>query len=175
MIRRPPRSTRTDTLFPYTTLFRSWSHAIGPWWDLQAGVRQDLTGPERTHAVIGVQGLAPNMFKVDGAAFLDYVHRFAWLRDLSSVAPRAQAAPIAENLMRRWLHAHADTIADPAWRPDLCARRLQFWAAHAPLILSSTDLIYRSRVLNTLARGARHIDRVADKQPRSEEHTSELQ
>src|SRR3546814_10866744 len=28
MIRRPPRSTRTDTLFPYTTLFRSsWSPA----------------------------------------------------------------------------------------------------------------------------------------------------
>src|SRR3546814_20239876 len=28
MIRRPPRSTRTDTLFPYTTLFRSgaWLH-----------------------------------------------------------------------------------------------------------------------------------------------------
>src|SRR3546814_13770519 len=29
MIRRPPRSTRTDTLFPYTTLFRSVSPA-GP-------------------------------------------------------------------------------------------------------------------------------------------------
>src|SRR3546814_3214204 len=28
MIRRPPRSTRTDTLFPYTPLFRS--HAGGP-------------------------------------------------------------------------------------------------------------------------------------------------
>src|SRR3546814_7492542 len=26
MIRRPPRSTRTDTLFPYTTLFRSLQH-----------------------------------------------------------------------------------------------------------------------------------------------------
>src|SRR3546814_11072087 len=26
MIRRPPRSTRTDTLFPYTTLFRSEGH-----------------------------------------------------------------------------------------------------------------------------------------------------
>src|SRR3546814_3203795 len=26
MIRRPPRSTRTDTLFPYTTLFRSLCH-----------------------------------------------------------------------------------------------------------------------------------------------------
>src|SRR3546814_12142212 len=26
MIRAPPSSTRTDTLFPYTTLFRSWPH-----------------------------------------------------------------------------------------------------------------------------------------------------
>src|SRR3546814_18109449 len=34
MIRRPPRSTRTDTLFPYTTLFRSkdaFSQATGSW------------------------------------------------------------------------------------------------------------------------------------------------
>src|SRR3546814_3229530 len=33
MIRRPPRSTRTDTLFPYTTLFRSLlfgANALGP-------------------------------------------------------------------------------------------------------------------------------------------------
>src|SRR3546814_12650327 len=29
MIRRPPRSTRTDTLFPYTTLFRSIGFEIG--------------------------------------------------------------------------------------------------------------------------------------------------
>src|SRR3546814_12341946 len=28
MIRRPPISTRTDTLFPYTTLFRSWSATV---------------------------------------------------------------------------------------------------------------------------------------------------
>src|SRR3546814_14747531 len=30
MIRRPPRSTRTDTLFPYTTLFRSAASECGP-------------------------------------------------------------------------------------------------------------------------------------------------
>src|SRR3546814_8466818 len=30
MIRRPPRSTRTDTLFPYTTLFRSHDHGERP-------------------------------------------------------------------------------------------------------------------------------------------------
>src|SRR3546814_2640427 len=32
MIRRPPRSTRTDTLFPYTTLFRS----TGPCWSFRS-------------------------------------------------------------------------------------------------------------------------------------------
>src|SRR3546814_5380299 len=30
MIRRPPRSTRTDTLFPYTTLFRSYQYIVRP-------------------------------------------------------------------------------------------------------------------------------------------------
>src|SRR3546814_12145029 len=30
MIRRPPRSTRTDTLFPYTTLFRSLENVYVP-------------------------------------------------------------------------------------------------------------------------------------------------
>ena len=96
-------------------------------------------------------------------AFAEYLHSFAWLRDLSSVATRAQATPIAEDLMRRWLDAHADKVTEPAWRADLWGRRILFWTAHAPLILSSTDLVYRSRVLNTLARGARHIDRGAEK------------
>src|SRR3546814_5302507 len=36
MIRRPPRSTRTDTLFPYTTLFRSPSRAIVHAWRIMA-------------------------------------------------------------------------------------------------------------------------------------------
>ncbi len=47
-----------------------YSRAIAPFFDLQTGVRQDLTGPTRTHAVIGVQGLAPYMFEIDAAAFL---------------------------------------------------------------------------------------------------------
>ncbi|MBN8840686.1 MAG: heparinase II/III family protein [Sphingomonadales bacterium] len=97
--------------------------------------------------------------------FADYLHSFAWLRDLSSVATRVQGAPIAEGLMSRWLLAHADKVAGAAWRPDLWGRRILFWTAHAPLILSSTDLVYRSKVLNTLARGARHLDRGADKTP----------
>ena len=98
-----------------------------------------------------------------GRPFGDHLHAFAWLRDLSTVATRAQGAPIAEALMARWLAAHADTVGGAAWAPDLWGRRILQWTAHAPLILSSTDLVYRSQVLNALARGARHLDRGADK------------
>src|SRR3546814_14608946 len=38
MIRRPPRSTRTDTLFPYTTLFRSIDNAVEAWQMPQGGI-----------------------------------------------------------------------------------------------------------------------------------------
>ncbi|MFK7840998.1 MAG: copper resistance protein B [Sphingorhabdus sp.] len=47
-----------------------YSRAIAPFFDLQAGIRQDLTGPSRTHAVVGLQGHAPYMLEIDAAAFL---------------------------------------------------------------------------------------------------------
>src|SRR3546814_17573974 len=63
MIRRPPRSTRTDTLFPYTTLFRSLALAFA----LDAGlavqrvarphrqVPAQLIQPRRAHAAFAEQ------------------------------------------------------------------------------------------------------------------------
>ncbi|OYY79576.1 MAG: heparinase [Sphingomonas sp. 28-62-20] len=109
---------------------------------------------------INALGLAKPDFS---RGFAEHLHSFAWLRDLSTVATRAQAAPIAEAIMRAWLEVHADVVAEPAWSADLWGRRILFWTAHAPLILSSTDLVYRSRVLNTMARGARHLERSVDK------------
>ncbi len=48
-----------------------WSHAIDPWFDLQAGIRYDVRpDPERAYLVLGVQGLAPYWFEIDAAAFL---------------------------------------------------------------------------------------------------------
>jgi copper resistance protein B len=48
-----------------------WSHAIGPWFDLQTGVRYDIgPGEDRGHLVVGVQGLAPYWIELDAAAFL---------------------------------------------------------------------------------------------------------
>ena len=47
-----------------------YSRAIGPFFDLQAGVRFDAEPDTLGHLVVGVQGLAPYMFHVDGALFL---------------------------------------------------------------------------------------------------------
>src|SRR3546814_2582899 len=41
MIRRPPRSTRTDTLFPYTTLFRSYGGGLCSWRAQQRQYQRD--------------------------------------------------------------------------------------------------------------------------------------
>src|SRR3546814_4523423 len=48
MIRRPPRSTRTDTLFPYTTLFRSPSR--DDFTMARVGVSQDIHNLAKRHA-----------------------------------------------------------------------------------------------------------------------------
>src|SRR3546814_11313965 len=44
MIRRPPRSTRTDTLFPYTTLFRSPGLMKTPMVERSAGMAAEYAG-----------------------------------------------------------------------------------------------------------------------------------
>jgi copper resistance protein B len=48
-----------------------YSRAIGPYFDLQAGLRQDLgAGPRRTYATLGLEGLAPYWFETEASLFL---------------------------------------------------------------------------------------------------------
>lgn len=48
-----------------------YSRALDPWWNLQGGIRQDLgPGPRRTYAALGIEGLAPYWFEVEGTLFL---------------------------------------------------------------------------------------------------------
>src|SRR3546814_9475424 len=65
MIRRPPRSTRTDTLFPYTTLFRS------PWQQEQAtrwlGQRERFAHAWLIH---GLPGIGKRQFALAAGASL---------------------------------------------------------------------------------------------------------
>ncbi len=48
-----------------------YSRAIDPWFDVQAGVRQDFgSASDRTYLTLGLQGLAPYWFELEAAAFL---------------------------------------------------------------------------------------------------------
>lgn len=48
-----------------------YSRLVAPYWEFQIGLRHDFEpDPARTHAVVGVTGLAPYWFEVDAAAFL---------------------------------------------------------------------------------------------------------
>src|SRR3546814_1419556 len=64
MIRRPPRSTRTDTLFPYTTLFRSKLLPSSR----QANIRSSATRPAASAGLSGPSTIV---------AYLGNVHRHA--------------------------------------------------------------------------------------------------
>src|SRR3546814_17018691 len=50
MIRRPTRSTRTDTLFPYTTLFRSTPHPTA----LDSRIREVIYSDGQVYRIVGV-------------------------------------------------------------------------------------------------------------------------
>ncbi|KAK0360949.1 hypothetical protein LTR94_025311 [Friedmanniomyces endolithicus] len=51
-----------------------FSRAVTPFWNLQAGVRQDYRpdGPDTTHLALGFQGLARYWWEVDAAAFVSH-------------------------------------------------------------------------------------------------------
>src|SRR3546814_19982563 len=80
MIRRPPISTRTDTLFPYTTLFRSlnykdvrgeaisWLERHGNGYVLSVSDTQGRVGID-----YGVYGV-PETFVIDKAGLIRYKH-----------------------------------------------------------------------------------------------------
>src|SRR3546814_20538873 len=100
MIRRPPRSTRTDTLFPYTTLFRS--HGAGQIGNLRnvadRGWRKVLRA---VRARIGSRDastcrdvrIASRLFFSEGAASLAINHRD---RRIGGIARRLAPAALRE-------------------------------------------------------------------------------
>jgi uncharacterized heparinase superfamily protein len=100
-------------------------------------------------------------------AMTDYIHRFDWLRDLGEATNRAEGAAVAAQIADGWLVANGMKTREPAWRVDNCAWRLLNMAAGSPFLLTSTDPVYRSRVINHFARVARHLDQSA---PRASSH-----
>src|SRR3546814_5936066 len=102
MIRRPPRSTRTDTLFPYTTLFRSWSKRPRRPGRRSIPLRPPDKGrPPMRHTFFCIDGHTagnPVRLVAGGAPLLrgatmserrqDFIARFDWIRTGLCFEPR---------------------------------------------------------------------------------------
>src|SRR3546814_3223639 len=106
MIRRPPRSTRTDTLFPYTTLFRSQV----PDWLLASEYAWLLFADRRSFALEWLRRSAP--------------YRAAWRdREVGEIVPSDFG------LMKLEDPDLATPYARPIWTPALDPRVLRSTAA----------------------------------------------
>lgn len=96
-------------------------------------------------------------------AWLEEWHSFDWLRHIAAAGGEVGKRH-ARGFVKSWLQnfVRFDAIG---WKPEVLARRQMAWLYHAKLILDPTDLVYRSVVMNTLARQARHLHRVGQKAP----------
>jgi len=92
-----------------------------------------------------------------GEAWQEVLHGFDWLRHFEAAGGEA-AGRHARGLVRGWLSRYPDWHP-LAWRPHVLASRVISWMRHEKLIINRTDLIYRSQVLNSIARQVRHLGR----------------
>lgn len=98
------------------------------------------------------------------AGFTRWLQGYAWLRDLATLRESGgkkaarDIGRLAEEIVGAWLQRYGGWHA-VAWRPDILGERLMMWILHAPLILASSDMVYRSAVLNSLVRQSRHLSR----------------
>src|SRR3546814_7876086 len=101
MIRRPPRSTRTDTLFPYTTLFRSLRR-------LALRARADLFGIGVRLVDIRLRALLRGRDRLE---FVD--HRGGRIDPAQRHALHLEARAVAvEDLLHQFLHPLGDPALD---------------------------------------------------------------
>lgn len=89
------------------------------------------------------------------------VHGFTWLADLEAAGTRDKVAPVAEDILRRWLLANPDIGEGAAWEVGHTGRRVLNWLVHAPLILSGQDRAFRASVLRHLSKTALWLDKQA--------------
>src|SRR3546814_13981186 len=102
MIRRPPRSTRTDTLFPYTTLFRSAGAAVlaAAWSEIPAAL---APGPFAAHMIrhMSVVAVAAPLLALGVAGTrLDPARHWRWTAAAAVPASIAEMAGVRSEVRR---------------------------------------------------------------------------
>lgn len=96
-------------------------------------------------------------------AWAEALHGFDWLPPLSAAGGDA-ARTLATNLISQWLKRNA-RYAEPASSAHVVARRLIHLFAHGRLVLSNSDMLWRSKVFVSLREQSRLLARIAGEAP----------
>jgi uncharacterized heparinase superfamily protein len=87
------------------------------------------------------------------------LHGFEWLGALAAAGGEA-ARNLATQLVTDWLERHA-RYGEPAWLPEVMAQRLLMLLAHGRLVLSNSDILWRSKLFVSLRQQTAQLGRIA--------------
>lgn len=93
----------------------------------------------------------------------EWLHSFAWLRDLRAVGGD-QARRQARELVAVWILEH-ERWSEIPWRPDVVGARLAAWLGGFDFFAASADDFFRNELLTSLCRQARHLSRTVRSAP----------
>lgn len=96
-------------------------------------------------------------------AWAEDLHGFAWINHLEALGSD-DARNRARMAVAHWLRNFAD-FHPIAWRAPVIARRIITWLTHGRFLTADADVLYKSRLLWSLARQARHLARTAASSP----------
>lgn len=102
---------------------------------------------------------SPFFIKPPSELWSESLHSFHWLRHFDA----GGSEPVQEHLRQliaHWVRSYGGWH-ELAWRPHVVARRLITWASFGRLILHNADVLFRARVLLSMARQARHLAKTA--------------
>ena len=111
-------------------------------------------------------GGSPFSAGVPSETWEEELYGFSWLRHFSTAGGNA-ARDFARKLVADWITV-SGTWHKAGWQPHVIGRRLTSWVANGALIIDGSDLIYRSGLLRSMARQARHLSRIASMAPAGE-------
>ena len=95
--------------------------------------------------------------------WLEALHSFVWLAPLSAAGGES-ARQLATNLIGQWLRRNA-RYREPAWLPQIMARRLIHIFAHGRFVVINSDLLWRSKLFVSLREQSRMLARICQEAP----------
>jgi len=98
-----------------------------------------------------------------GRAWAYALHGFEWLGALA-VAGGDAARNLAVQLVTEWLERYA-RYDEPAWLPEVMARRLLMVLAHGRLVLANSEILWRSKLFVSLRQQTAQLGRIAKEAP----------